>query len=338
MNNSSTPFITDLFSHLYIERAVLEHPQTQHIMARFKRSHVIIIEHYKEVFNRNNQSFRIQSRSKNLILARKSAPFLYEGSFYSDGFEFENFFYTQSLLGCLYDCDYCYLQGLYSSAHTVLFVNIEDFFDALLPYLNRPTLAAISYDTDTLALEKLTGQSAAWIHFAHTQPNLNLEIRTKSANFKAIQTCTPSTQIVLAWTLSPQKIIDRYEHHTPSLEARLRAICSAIDHGWQVRICIDPMIYTEDFATLYPPLIDEIFLHVEPSRLYSLTLGSFRMSAQHLKKIKKMRHSDLAFYPYAVNEGIVAYPKALEQQMLDIMLEKACRYIDKGRIRTWQLQ
>ena len=338
MNSSSTPSITKLFSHLYIERSVLDHPQSKRIMARFERSHVIVIDHYKDVFNRNHQSFRIQSRSKKLILARKSAPFLYEGSFYSDGFDFENFFYTQSLLGCLYDCDYCYLQGLYDSANTVLFVNIEDFFDALLPYLNRPTLAAISYDTDTLAIEKLTGQSAEWIAFAADHPNLNLEIRTKSANFKAIQTCTPSEKIVLAWTLSPQKIIERYEHRTPSLQARLRAIRSAIDQGWQVRICIDPMIYTEDFNTLYPPLLDDIFLHVKPKSLYSLTLGSFRMSSQHLKKIKKMRHSDLAFYPYTVTDNIVAYPKALEQKMLHIMLEKALQYIPKERIRTWQLQ
>ncbi len=329
--------ITERFSHLYVERRALEHPSTQRIMQKFERSHVIVIEHYKDIFNRPNQNFRIQSRSKNLILAHKEAPYLYEGSFYSDGFEFEHFFYTQSLLGCLYDCDYCYLQGLYDSAHTVLFVNIEDFFDAVTPYLNKPTLIAISYDTDTLAVENLTGQSAAWIKHANTQPNLHLEIRTKSANFRAIEALTPSKQVVLAWTLSPQSVIERYEHHTPSLEARLRAISAAIAAGWQIRICIDPMIYTDDFETIYPDLIETIFLHVKPQTLYSLTLGSFRMSAQHLKKIKKMRHSDLAFYPYDVKEGIVAYPKALEQKMLYVMLEKALHYIPKERIRTWQL-
>jgi len=338
LNSLSDPSTCELFSHLYVEKSIVNHPETKRIMAKFERSHIIEIAHYKDIFNRQGQSFRAQSRSKNLILAKKEAPFLYEGSYYSDGFEFENFFYTPSLLGCLYDCDYCYLQGMYSSANTVLFINLDDFFEAVIPYLDKPTLVAISYDTDTLAVEKLTLQTQAWIAFSKHHPNLHLEIRTKSANFRAMQALTPSKQIVLAWTLSPQEIIDKYEHHTPALLARLRAIKSAIEKGWQVRICIDPMIYDEHFEELYPPLLDTIFYHVKPESLFSLTLGSFRMSHQHLKKIKKMRHSDLAFYPYEVTEGIVAYPKDLEQKMLQIMLEKATHYINQERIRTWQLQ
>ncbi|MEA1920785.1 MAG: radical SAM protein, partial [Campylobacterota bacterium] len=216
MKSLSAPSTCDLFSHVYVERSILEDPRAQRIMARFEKSHIIIIEHYKDIFNRQGQSFRAQSRSKNLILAKKETPFLYEGSFYSDGFDYENFFYTPSLLGCLYDCDYCYLQGMYNSANTVLFVNLEDFFDAVIPYLDKPTLVAISYDTDTLAVEKLTGQTQAWINFSKKHPNLHLEIRTKSANFRAIEALTPSKQLVLAWTLSPQAITQAYEHHTPS--------------------------------------------------------------------------------------------------------------------------
>ncbi len=334
----SPPSPTKLFSHLYIESAVMGHPETKRIMARFERSHIIEIPHYKDVFNRHNQDFAIQSQSKNLILARKEAPFLYEGSYYSDGFEFEHFFYTPSLLGCLYDCDYCYLQGMYNSANSVLFVNIEDFFDALTPYLHKPTLVAISYDTDTLAIEKLTGQSRRWIEYAAQTPNLHLEIRTKSANFRAIEAMVPNERIVLAWTLSPQKIIERYEHFAPSLEARLRAIKAAVESGWQVRVCIDPVIFTEDFDAIYPELVDTLFLHVKPDALYSLTFGSFRMSSQHLKRLKQLRRSDIAFYPYDVSEGIVTYPTAIEQHILDVLMQKALQYIPKERIRTWQLQ
>jgi len=334
----SQPSPCELFSHLYIESSVLTHPETERIIKRFERSRVIEINHYKDLFNRNNQDFAIQSRSKNLILARKEAPFLYEGSYYSDGFEFEHFFYTPSLLGCLYDCDYCYLQGMYNSANTVLFVNLEDFFDALTPYLDRPTLVAISYDTDTLAVEKLTGQSRRWIEHTAQTPNLHLEIRTKSANFRAIDDMAPNDRIVLAWTLSPQMIIERYEHFTPSLEARLRAIKAAVETGWQVRVCIDPVIFTDNFDALYPELIDTLFLHVKPESLYSLTLGSFRMSSQHLKKLKQLRRSDIAFYPYDVSEGIVTYPERIEQHILNVMMQKALQYMPKERIRTWQLQ
>jgi spore photoproduct lyase len=146
----------------------MEHPQTQMIRAKFGDSQVIVIDHYKEVFNRSSQSFTAQSNSKKLILARREGKFLHEGSQYSDGFGIQQFFYASSVMGCLYDCDYCYLQGLYPSANTVLFVNLEDAFEQLIPYLGTETLVATSYDTDTLAIESLTHQTREWLAFAES--------------------------------------------------------------------------------------------------------------------------------------------------------------------------
>ncbi len=328
----------ELFSHLYIEEEVKDMPLTKEIAKKFSKSKIILIKHYKDIFNRPNQDFGVQCKSKNLILAKKDAPFLYKGSFYSDGFEFENFFYTPLVLGCLYDCQYCYLSGMYNSANSVLFVNTQDFFQALSPFLDKPTLVAISYDTDTLAIESLASLTKQWIIYAKNQPNLHLEVRTKSANFNAIKSLASSDSIVLAWTLSPQQTIDLYEHKTPSLKSRLNSIKQAIDSNWQVRICIDPIIYNEDFYSLYPSLIDEIFDAIDADKLFELTLGSFRMSSTHLKNIKKLKRSDLAFYPYDVNNNIVSYGKTKEQHILNIMLQKAMQYLPKSRIRTWQLQ
>jgi spore photoproduct lyase len=316
----------------------LDHPQTQAIRAKFSDSHVIVIDHYKEVFNRPNQSFAAQSGSKKLILAHKEGKFLHEGSQYSDGFDHKQFFYASSVMGCLYDCDYCYLQGLYPSANTVLFVNLESAFEELLPYLGQDTLVATSYDTDTMAIESLTHQTQMWLNFAVQYPNLYLEIRTKSANIKALKNSSPNERVTLAWTLSPQKIIDGYEHATPSLEKRLSAIREAIASGWKVRLCVDPVIYTDDFDTLYPELIETIFATIDPDTIEHLTLGSFRMSQSHLRALKKLRRSDVAFYPYAVRDQMATYPETVETHILEVLLRTATTYLPKERIRTWQRQ
>lgn len=338
MKHSSIPSQPKLFSHLYIEKGVLEHPQTQMIRAKFSDSHVIVIDHYKEVFNRPAQSFAAQSNAKKLILARKEGKFLHEGSQYSDGFGHKQFFYASSVMGCLYDCDYCYLQGLYPSANTVLFVNLEDAFEQLTPYLVEDTLVATSYDTDTMAIESLTHQTKGWLDFATRHENLYLEIRTKSANIKALKNNTPNARVTLAWTLSPQEIIERYEHATPSLEKRLSAVREAIQLGWKVRLCIDPVIYTDKFDILYPELIETIFKTIDPNAIEHLTLGSFRMSQNHLRSLKKLRRSDVAFYPYAVRDEMATYPEAIESYILEILLAKATQYLPQERIRTWQRQ
>lgn len=327
-----------LFSHLYVEKKVRNHPQTLKIIEKFDRSHIIMIDHYKEVFNRPSQSFAAQSDSKKLILAHKEGKFLHEGSQYSDGFDHQQFFYASSVMGCLYDCDYCYLQGLYPSANTVLFVNLEDAFEQLLPYLGSDTMVATSYDTDTMAIESLTGQTLRWLEFAREHPNLHLEIRTKSANIKALKNYTPNDRVTLAWTLSPQAIIDQYEHATPSLGKRLNAIHEAIEKGWKVRICIDPVIYTDQFDTLYPELIETVFKTIDPQKIEQLTMGSFRMSQSHLRSLKKLRRSDVAFYPYTVQDEMATYPEAIEVRILETLLAKATQFIPMGRIRTWQRQ
>lgn len=241
-------------------------------------------------------------------------------------------------MGCLYDCDYCYLQGLYPSANTVVFVNLEDAFAELLPHLHQDTLVATSYDTDTMAIESLTHQTQEWLLFAREHPRLHLEIRTKSANIKGLKHALPSERVTLAWTLSPQYIIDRYEHATPSLEKRLAAIREAISIGWKVRICIDPVIYTDTFDLIYPDLIDTIFSTVDPDSIEHLTLGSFRLSQSHLRSLKKLRRSDVAFYPYTVYNEMATYPETVESHILETLLAKATHYLPAQRIRTWQRQ
>ena len=67
---------------------------------------------------------------------------------------------------CIYDCEYCYLKGMYPSANIVIFVNIEDIFEELHRMLSEhPVYLCVSYDTDLLAFEAMTGYVREWEHF-----------------------------------------------------------------------------------------------------------------------------------------------------------------------------
>ena len=324
------------FSHIYVETKALNHPKTVEILARFKQSTIIEILHYKDLFNQKNSHFRAQKQSPKLILAFKEAPFLYEGSTYADGFGFERFFYTPTMLNCLYDCDYCYLQGLYQSAHMVVYVNREDFMHATVAHLDKPTLVCTSYDTDLLAVENLIGENRDWILFAQKHPHLHIEIRTKSANFASIRDLPASPQVVLAWTLSPQSVIDAYEHKTPALAKRLASIKEALSLGWQVRLCLDPVIDIFDAHHHYGAMIEEIFSVVDASKVFEVTLGTFRLSSAHLRSIKKMQHTPLAFYPYEVRNHMALYPSHVETNLIEGLSRVLLQHIDASRLRVWR--
>ena len=69
------------------------------------------------------------------------------------------------MMNCVFDCEYCYLKGMYPSGNVVLFVNLDDIFDEVYKLLQKhPVYLCVSYDTDLLAVEIFSDiQKDGWI-------------------------------------------------------------------------------------------------------------------------------------------------------------------------------
>ena len=110
-----------MISTVYVEQAVADHPRSKTVLGRFTNADVVLCDRYSEVFNPKAQNFRLQKKRPALILAEKfkghvlPAP---EGY----GIGSTRNFYFSHMLNCVYDCRYCFLQGMYSSANYLLFV------------------------------------------------------------------------------------------------------------------------------------------------------------------------------------------------------------------------
>lgn len=324
------------FSHIYIEEGIWDHIRTKEILSRFPKAIKIPIRHYKDSFNRNAQNFGTQKQSPKLILAEKKDQFLYPGSDFSPNFSHPHFYYNTLALNCIYDCEYCYLQGMFPSANLVLFVNWEDFFKETKSFLdkNGSLYLALSYDTDLLALESFFPATSSWIEFCHNEPNLSLEIRTKSTNFQSISHLTPSPNIFLAWTVSPEKVIETIEHGTPSLKARLKSIQKAIQVGWNVRICIDPILRIPDWQTHYQSLADTLGKELKSNGSIEFSVGGFRMNLDFLKQIITTRKdSAILFHDFEKKDKIVSYSKQETEEILDVMISSLQKHFPSSQIK-----
>ncbi len=309
------------FSHIYIERGVLDHPVTQKIVHKFPDARTVVIDHYADVFNRPRQNGIVQKRSRKLVLAKKEVDFIYRGSELCENFGEENFYYSSSILNCIYDCDYCYLQGMYTTGNVVMFVNLEDYFaavDALTE--DQKIYLCLSYDSDLLAFENITGFTNRWIDYAAGNANLLAEIRTKSANFSAIAHRPIPDNVILAWTLSPQAVITQYEFRTPSLEMRLKSIKQAIARGLKVRLSFEPIMMIEDFERIYGDFMQRVFEDISPEDIRDINIGVFRMSKEHFKRMDKLKGTSRAFaYPMHCVNGYVSYRQ--EEKLKQLVTE-----------------
>ncbi len=315
------------FSHIYVEERAADYPLARRLLDKFHDSTVIAIRHYKDVFNKPGQSFVAQKNSPKLILAVKERNFFYEGSPMCDSFGNERFLYTSHVMNCPYNCRYCYLQGLYPSANVVLFVNTEDYFREARKLL--PAYICISYDTDLMALEALTGILKAWADFCGEPDNKGrvlIEVRTKSAAIGSLADVEPNENIILAWSLSPDSVIQRLERGTPGLTARLRAINEALARGFVVRLCVDPVMYSAKWRDEYTSLAETIKSTVDITRVKDFSVGVFRMPASYFKKLARL-DAVFAAELESVTEnrdGYITYKADIEREMTEYVKNLLC--------------
>ena len=331
-------YFNPFFSHIYVEKGIRNHARVQAILAKFPHAEVIEIGHYKDVFCRSRQNYRLQHHTQKLILAARQGTLLYEGAPVCQSFGNRYFYYASCVMNCIFDCEYCYLKGMYPSANIVVFVNLEDIFAEAERILERhPLYLCVSYDTDLLALEQILGYVREWCDFVARHENLKIEIRTKCANQSFIRNITPSPGVIYAFTLSPQRVIEAFEHHTSSLAERLSCAAELIGKGCPVRLCFDPMIYLPDWKQCYEEMLKQVYDVIDFERIVDVSVGTFRISQDYLKNMKKQEsESAVVWFPFQREKGYCHYPDALMEQMEAFLTESLETKIPREKIFRWK--
>lgn len=316
---------------IYIEERIMQHPRVAEITARFPEARTIPCERYGEVFNPKSQNFRLQKQRPALILAEKYKHFALkvpEGY----GIGAEKNYYFSHMLNCLYDCRYCFLQGMYQSAHYVLFVNYEDFQEDIRQLSADAANEAVhffsGYDCDSLALEPVTGFAEHFLPFFDDIPNAWLELRTKSTQIRSLLNRPPLPRCVIAFSLNPEAIASKVEDKAPPLPRRLDALVKLQEQGWLLGLRFDPLIYQTGFKEQYQQLFEQVFARIDASRLHSVSLGTFRLPEQYFKKVQKLYPDEKLFAgPLSNQQGMVSYNAGLEKDMIGFCSEQLLNHI-----------
>jgi DNA repair photolyase len=320
-----------MINTIYIEEEITDHPRTKSICERFPDAVNISCGRYGEIFNRKAQNFRLQKKQAALILARKhkglalAAPKLYNiGAKHN--------YYFSHMLNCLYDCRYCFLQGMFQSAHYVLFVNYEDFIDDMQSLLHKHNNEAVhffsGYDCDSLALDPVTDFSKEFLPFFEDNPQALLELRTKSTQIRSLLKRKPIQNCIVAFSFTPDKIAVALEHKAPTINKRLQAIIDLQKAGWQVGLRFDPLIYTDDYANEYTNLFNDVFSNINPDLIHSVSLGGFRLPKNYFRKLEKLYPDEKLFSSPLVEENnSIGYPTEIRNDMLEFCKNIITQYI-----------
>lgn len=317
---------------VYVEKDINNHPRTIRILNQVAaNAHIIECDHYKEVFNPQSQNFRIQKENSALILAQKKGKKVLPTP-QGFGIGGQNNYYFSHMMNCVYDCRYCFLQGMYSSANYVVFVNYEDFMEEInfIAKVNDglPNYFFSGYDCDSLAFEPVTHFLQEFLPFFHTMENAVLELRTKSVRINELLKQQAFAHGVVGFSFTPHEISIEVEHKVPSVAKRLLAMKKVAEQGWPIGLRFDPLIYHPNFKIYYQALLVDIFKYVDASCVHSISFGPLRFPEKMYQKIVKLYPNDkLLSQPLLKQNKIISYPKEIEDSLKKWLRELIKQYV-----------
>ncbi len=110
----------------------------------------------------------------------------------------------------------------------------------------------------------------------------------------------------------------------------------AIEDGWQVRLCFDPILRIPQWRDTYSACVEKTFARLPAEKIRDVSIGVFRMNADYYKRIKKQRSdSDILYTPYERRGGVVTLLQEEQEEVNSFMRNLLEKYVNKNSIELW---
>lgn len=233
--------------------------------------------------------------------------------------------------GCIFDCTYCYLQEYNNSPGLIFPVNIDKYFKEFANYKKSGMRIGTGEFSDSLMLDHITEYSSAIIDFFRGHKDVTFEFKTKSSNISNLLKAKHAGNIVVSWSVNPQKIIDKNEFFTASLNERLASAEKCAKAGYKIGFHFDPVIYFKGWEQEYTKVIDLIFGKIKPEEIAWISIGTFRFKPE-LKTIIEDRFPENKILDEELLLGYdnkLRYPDGLRMEIYKFLLEKFKKHSKK---------
>jgi len=265
---------------------VQRHPEAQRIVAMFPEARVEIVDrqrlaHVPEPGRRNP----VAAGKRILMIGEASSFVRWFDSGLGAGVCCAPYLKLVPISnGCPYYCTYCYLAYVYRDYLPFIKININH--GRMFKEIREATFGAcgpVAFNMgemlDSLALDHVALLMERLIPFLAHLSQGYLMLLTKSSNIEGLLRCAPSPQVVVSWSLNTQRMIETYEIGTAGLEERIEAARQCQEHGYRIRLRIDPGVLYDEWQADYAELLHRALAVLAPE---NITLGMLRLLPAHL--------------------------------------------------------
>ena len=268
------------FHSVLVEKEILNHPRVQNILNFLKPNSVYEIDSYEKWWGHVQKPYLDKRDKLNLILAAKKGEMVKHAP-PAYGFSKNKHYYFVHAYNCIYECQYCYLQGHFKNPDLVIFVNYEDIIkemSRLCQHDPNPVWFHAGEFSDSLALSHLTQELSLYWEFISKNENAFFELRTKSVNIKEVLKQTPHPRIVTSFSLSPQRATKELDLKTPPASSRVEAMKKLSERGFKIGVHFDPIVFTQDYEAEYEQLVEDLRKQGLLQEIEYISIGVVRFS------------------------------------------------------------
>jgi len=217
---------------------------------------------------------------------------------------------------CGYGCSYCSIQSFFDGKQ----ISFDKGFAAKLKALELDSEKTYHIGTgqssDSLMWGNSHGVLDALIDFAWANPNVILELKTKSANVNHLLRSDAPKNILCTWSLNTPALIQHEEHGTASLEKRLNAARKVADAGFVVGFHFHPIVHYDQWQRDYRLVVEQLCGLFEPQEVALVSMGTLTYIKSVIREIRKRGiASQILKMPMVDSDGKQSYPDEIKRAL-----------------------
>jgi len=216
---------------------------------------------------------------------------------------------------CGFACSYCSIQSFYHDNEVL-------FMDNLHYRLENLKLGPQSWHigtgqaSDSLMWGDDHGLLTALGSFARRNPDLVLELKTKSARTDWVGKIALPQNVLATWSLNAPTIIEKEEHLTATLHQRLRAARKVADSRLLVGFHLHPLVYFKGWEEEYGEVVHQITTLFKPEEVALVSLGTLTFTKAVLRQLRSSgKATRILEMELVESAGKFSYPVAVKKKL-----------------------
>lgn len=221
-----------------------------------------------------------------------------------------------SVINCGFDCSYCTIQSFYKGGKVLFEKKLKEKLENLNLDKNKRYHIGTGQSSDSLMWGNREDNLKHLFNFAEANPNIILELKTKSANISYLLENRVPKNIICTWSLNTQTIVENEEHLTATLNERLEAAKKIEEKGILIGFHFHPMVYYTGWEEEYKHLAQRIMKEYNPERIAMISIGTLTFIKPVIKQIRNRDFkTKILQMPLVDSEGKYSYTYEIKKEM-----------------------